>query len=242
MYGRTIFEYFFFFLGFISGWAASITKTPIEDATPAILIVVLLFILPANWNWLRFFNCKSDELPTATTPSLITWQYICANLPWQYIYLLGAGFALAHAGEESGMSEMLGSYLSSLKDLPFLLLLFLICLFTQIITEFVRGLTIANGISLQRTFLISRTFSCDHPVFFFSIELPVILPALAELAITMKIHPLYLMYPATLSCSMGFHTIFGTPHNGIPAEIANIKAKDLVSIFLTFFFQNPFMA
>lgn len=35
------------------------------------------------------------------------------------------------------------------------------------------------------------------------------LPLLAELAVSIKVHPLYLMYPATLSCAMGFQTIFG---------------------------------
>lgn len=128
------------------GWAAWISKTPIEDATSAFLIVFALFILPANWKWFRFFDCKSQNLPETTTSSLISWQYISDNLPWTVFPLLGAGFALTRGGEVSGMSEMLGSYLSSLKDLPFLLLLFLICFYTQVSTEFFRGLTVANGI------------------------------------------------------------------------------------------------
>lgn len=62
----------------------------------------------------------------------------------------------------------------------------------------------------------------------------VILPVLAEVAVRTKVHPLYLMYPATLSCSMGFHTIFGTPHNGVAAEIAKISMRDMVSHILYF--------
>lgn len=61
------------------------------------------------------------------------------------IFLLGGGFALARGGKESGMSAMLGTYLSSLKDLPFLALLFLICLFAQIFTEFASNVAVANG-------------------------------------------------------------------------------------------------
>lgn len=67
----------------------------ISDATPAIFIVIALFMLPANWNWFKIFTAKPDELPKATTPSLITWKYINQNVPWSLIFLLGGGFALA---------------------------------------------------------------------------------------------------------------------------------------------------
>lgn len=95
---------------------------------------------------------------------------------------MGCGFALARGGEKSGMSNMIGEKLSSLEGLPLLLLLFLICFFIQIITEFVSSVAILN----------------------------VTLPILAEFAVCIRVHPLYLMYPATLSSSMGFHTIFGS--------------------------------
>lgn len=36
------------------------------------------------------------------------------------------------------------------------------------------------------------------------------LPVLAEMALQMGVHPLYLMFPAALSCSMAFHTPVGT--------------------------------
>lgn len=160
-------------------------------------------MLPSNWNWLKIFNGKPDDIPKAVTPSLITWQYVNAKVPWSLIFLLGGGFALAKGGRESGMSAMLGTYLAGLQDLPFLLLLFLICLFAQIFTEFVSNLAVAN----------------------------VMLPVLAEMALAMKVHPLYLMYPAGLSCSMAFHTPVGTPPNAIAAGVANVGTKDIVSGF-----------
>ncbi|XP_055320742.1 protein I'm not dead yet-like [Sitodiplosis mosellana] len=170
-----------------------------KEAPFSLLIVVALFALPANWNWLKFLTGKSSEFPRTRAQSLITWRYINRKLPWSLFFLLGCGFALARGSKASGMSKMLGSKLSSLGGLPFLVLLFLICLFTQIITEFISSIAIVN----------------------------VILPILAELAISIKVHPLFLMYPSTISCSMGFHTIFGTPHNLIAAEVANIRTKDI---------------
>lgn len=69
------------------------TRVKIGDATPAIFVVIALFMLPANWNFLRFFKCwKLDELPKQTTPSLITWKYINNNIPWSLIFLLGGKF------------------------------------------------------------------------------------------------------------------------------------------------------
>lgn len=35
------------------------------------------------------------------------------------------------------------------------------------------------------------------------------LPVLGEMALQMNVHPLYLMFPAALSCSMAFHTPVG---------------------------------
>lgn len=87
-------------------------------------------------------------------------------------------------------------------------------------------------------------------------KIVVMLPVLGEMAIAMKVHPLYLMFPAALSCSMAFHTPVGmyfafqdgtlhsidqfsfqptgTPPNAIAAGVANIGTKDVVSYF-TFF-------
>lgn len=55
----------------------------------------------------------------------------------------------------------------------------------------------------------------------------VMLPVLSEMALQMGVHPLYLMFPAALSCSMAFHTPVGTPPNAIAAGVANIGTKDI---------------
>lgn len=192
--------FFFRDPGFISGWASYSKTTKIGDATPAVGIIVLLFLLPKDYKWMNFFGGESKNLPKAATSSLITWKFINQKLSWGLIFLLGGGFALSRGGKETGMSAMLAQSLSSLSSLPTLVVLFLVCLFAQCFTEFASNVAVTN----------------------------VILPVLAEISKQNNIHPLYLMMPAALSCSMAFHTPVGTPPNAIASSAGNIQAKDVV--------------
>uniref|UniRef100_A0A2M4BIC4 Putative na+/dicarboxylate na+/tricarboxylate and phosphate transporter n=1 Tax=Anopheles marajoara TaxID=58244 RepID=A0A2M4BIC4_9DIPT len=185
--------------GFITGWADILDSVKIKDATPAMFIVIVLFMIPANWRCLKFCRSNPGRLPTEATPGLITWKFINQKVPWSLIFLLGGGFALAEGGRESGMSTLLGNSLSGLKFLPPLLLLFVVCLTAQTLTEFTSNVAICN----------------------------VILPVLAEMAIAIEIHPLYLMFPAAMSCSFAFHMPVGTPPNAIVAGVGNIAIKDM---------------
>ncbi|XP_055629455.1 protein I'm not dead yet-like [Toxorhynchites rutilus septentrionalis] len=185
--------------GFIQGWADLLPGVPIKDATPAIFIVIALFVMPADWRWLRYFWNKSGPLPKEPSSSLVTWKYVNQKAHWGLIFLLGGGFALAEAGSVSGMSALLGQSLSGLQHLPPLALLFVVCLTAQVLTEFTSNVAICN----------------------------IILPVLAEMAIVIKTHPLYLMFPAAMSCSFAFHLPVGTPANAIAAGIAHIPTKDI---------------
>lgn len=99
--------------------------------------------------------------------------------------MLGGGFALAEGGKASGMTKMLGASLAVFQGLPYLALLFLICLACSVLTEFTSNVAITN----------------------------VILPVLAEMAINIGIHPMLLMYPAALCCSFAFHMPVSTLNN-----------------------------
>lgn len=44
--------------GFVKGWRELLPAVKIGDATPAILVVILLFIIPATWSCLNF--CKKN--------------------------------------------------------------------------------------------------------------------------------------------------------------------------------------
>lgn len=185
--------------GFITGWADLLPAVKIKDATPAMFIVIVLFMIPANWRCLKYFRRNPGRLPNEATPGLITWKFINQKVPWSLIFLLGGGFALAEGGKVSGMSALLGQSLSGLKTLPPLVLLFAVCLTAQTLTEFTSNVAICN----------------------------IMLPVLAEMAIAIEIHPLYLMLPAALSCSYAFHMPVGTPPNAIVAGVGNIPIKDM---------------
>ncbi|XP_055610398.1 protein I'm not dead yet-like [Uranotaenia lowii] len=187
--------------GFFSGWEVLFPGVHIKDGTAAILIVLALFVLPSDWQWLNYFKKKSVSTPLPREPAkaLVTWKFINSKLHWSLVFLLGGGFALAEGGRTSGMSALLGHSLSILEHLPPLVLLLLVCLAAQIFTEFTSNVAIAN----------------------------ILLPVLAEMAIVIKTHPLYLMMPAAMSCSFAFHMPVGTPPNAIVSGAGRIATKDM---------------
>ncbi|XP_055604582.1 protein I'm not dead yet-like [Uranotaenia lowii] len=186
--------------GFTTGWADVLSEVSIKDGTPAVLVVILMFVLPEKWTWLNYFKRNPDNLPTESSPGVITWKYINDKTPWGLVFLLGGGFALAEAGKVSGMSLMLGQSLIVLENLNPLVILLIVCVAAQVFTEFSANVAICN----------------------------ILLPVLAEMAIAIKIHPLQLMLPAAISCSYAFMLPVGTPAVAFVAGLGNIQSKDLM--------------
>lgn len=184
--------------GIFPGWADWLNAKDIRNSMPTIFVVVMCFILPMNWAFLRYCTGKGP-LPTTTTPSLITWKFIQTKVPWGLIFLLGGGFALAEGSKVSGMATLIGSALVGLKTLPHPVLLFVVILVAVFLTAFSSNVAIAN----------------------------ILVPVLAEMSIAIEIHPLYLILPAGLACSMAFHLPVSTPPNALAAGYANIRTKDM---------------
>ncbi|XP_005180637.1 protein I'm not dead yet [Musca domestica] len=186
--------------GIFPGWADWLDTVPIKNSMPTIFVVVMCFILPANYAFMRYCcNRKNQPLPTATTPSLITWKFIQSRVPWGLIFLLGGGFALAEGSKRSDMAKLIGQALVGLKSLPHAVLLLVIILVAVFLTAFSSNVAIAN----------------------------IMVPVLAEMALAIEIHPLYLILPAGLACSMAFHLPVSTPPNALVAGYANIRTKDM---------------
>ncbi|NXX97273.1 S13A2 protein, partial [Centropus bengalensis] len=96
--------------GFIPGWATVLfnrnNTSYVTDATVAIFVSVLLFIIPSDIS-----NNGREKHPTGTRstkigapPALLTWKVVQQKMPWNIVFLLGGGFALAKGSENLSVS------------------------------------------------------------------------------------------------------------------------------------------
>uniref|UniRef100_A0AAX7TFZ1 Solute carrier family 13 member 1 n=1 Tax=Astatotilapia calliptera TaxID=8154 RepID=A0AAX7TFZ1_ASTCA len=110
--------------GFIPGWASLFPHKSnyITDATVALVLGVLLFIVPAHG-------------PSRKYESMISWKEFQASMPWQVALMVSGGFALAKGAEESGLSLWLARLMTPLGDLPVLATVTVACLLTTTLTE-----------------------------------------------------------------------------------------------------------
>ncbi|XP_038213242.1 protein I'm not dead yet [Zerene cesonia] len=197
-----VFLYIFRKPGFMPGWADVITTMKVKDGVVSMLIVILMFVIPMSMDFVKFFSSSSsyEELvQSKPSPSIVTWNILKEKIPWGLLFLLGGGFALAEGSKATGLSSMIGTSLNGLHGLHPAVVLLVVVLVTQFITEFTSNVAIAN----------------------------LILPVLANMARTLDMDPRYLMVPATLACSMAFHMPVGTPPNAIVAGVAHIPTSKM---------------
>ncbi|XP_078495927.1 Na(+)/citrate cotransporter-like [Ciona intestinalis] len=146
---------------------------------------------------------KSEDpsgLPVASPP-LLEWKTLQKNFAWDVFFLLGAGFALPRVCEESGLSYRVGDAISGLSEISPAAFALIISITLSFVTEF------TNNVSTASIFL----------------------PILCRLASHSGIHPLYIVIPATISCSFAFSLPVATPPNAIAFSYGGLKVKDLIS-------------
>jgi len=173
-------------LGFtkIKGWSALFSAPDfIDDGTIAITMAFLLFLFPS----------KHEKQKTILSANVFE------QIPWSIILLFGGGFALAAAFSSSGLSEFIGNNLKVLANIPTFILLLIVCLIINFLTE-----------------LTSNTATTQ-----------MILPILASVSVAIGINPLLLMIGATLSASMAFMMPVGTPPNTIVFASKRLKISDM---------------
>ncbi|NXK08763.1 S13A2 protein, partial [Herpetotheres cachinnans] len=188
--------------GFIPGWATVLFNkndtSYVTDATVAIFISILLFIIPSNIS-------KNDRQQTGNKskirapPALLDWKVVHQKMPWNIVFLLGGGFALAKGSEESGLSSWLGSKLTPLQQIPHPAIVLLLCLLIATFTE------CTSNVATTTLFL----------------------PILASLAEAICLNPLYVMLPCTLSASLAFMLPVATPPNAIVFSYGQLKVIDM---------------
>ncbi|XP_075024299.1 Na(+)/citrate cotransporter [Calonectris borealis] len=197
--------------GFVKGWAARLFpegEKYITDSAPAVFVALLLFILPANkpkfigWNPSMSDPEQTEEdikKPFLSAP-LLDWNVVQRKMPWSIVLLLGGGFALADASANSGLSAWLGHQMTPLGSIPPWAIAAVLSLIISVFTECTSNVATAT----------------------------LFLPVFSSMAASIKIHPLYVMLPGTLSASFAFMLPVATPPNAIVFSYGHIRVLDMV--------------
>lgn len=155
----------------------------INDTVIAMVAAISMFIIPT----------KVDK------KALLTWKE-AERLPWGVIILFGGGLSLAAAFQSSGLAEWLGGQFSAVAGLPLLVIIIIIALSVNFLTEVTSNVATAS----------------------------IMLPVLASLADAIGIHPYLLMVPATMAASCAFMLPIATAPNAIAFGIGELEMKDMV--------------
>ncbi len=105
------------------GWSSWLDLPAANDASVALIAVIIMFIIPAGY---ENGNRKHEKL--------LDWE-TATTIPWGILLLFGGGITLAKAFGVSGLSTTLAEHLSDLSVLPIVVMIFAICLGVTFLTE-----------------------------------------------------------------------------------------------------------
>lgn len=151
------------------GWSHWLGLPQANDASVALLAVVFMCLIPDG---------KGKRL--------LDWER-ASTIPWGVLLLFAGGICLARGFVSSGLSDLIGVWLSGFTSLPMLLLIALVCLCVTFLTE-----------------ATSNTASTS-----------LLMPVLAAAAIAAGIAPQVIMVPAAISASCAFMLPVATAPNTV---------------------------
>ncbi len=154
---------------------------------------------------------------------VLTWEEIIKSIQWEILLLFGGGLTLGMLIDKSGLGALLvGNVANLINVVPMIVFLWIIVIFSIILTEF-----------------MSNTASAA-----------MMLPLLFTLANQLHINPMILVLPATIAASYGFMLPVGTPPNAMVFSSGFVPQRDMIkaglmlnilfSIILTLFFYLIF--
>uniref|UniRef100_A0A8D2D208 Solute carrier family 13 member 5 n=1 Tax=Sciurus vulgaris TaxID=55149 RepID=A0A8D2D208_SCIVU len=121
--------------GFMPGWL-SLAWVYASDATVAIFVAILLFIVPSQKPKFNFCSQTEEERKTPFyPPALLDWKVTQEKVPWGIVLLLGGGFALAKGCEASGLSEWMGKQMEPLQTVSPAAITLILSLLVAVSTE-----------------------------------------------------------------------------------------------------------
>jgi sodium-dependent dicarboxylate transporter 2/3/5 len=136
---------------------------------------------------------------------VLNWEW-AKRIPWGILILFGGGFALASSFQSTGLDKWIGEMFSRINYISIVILIISVCVLLMLLTE-----------------VTSNTAT-----------ITMMLPVLAAMALSMKIHPYILMIPATISTSCAFMLPVATPPNAIVfgSEYIEIHHMARIGFFL----------
>ncbi|XP_004594933.1 Na(+)/citrate cotransporter [Ochotona princeps] len=191
--------------GFMPGWLSLAwvegeTKYA-SDATVAIFVAILLFIIPSQKPKFNFCSQTEEERKMPFyPPPLLNWKVAQEKVPWGIVLLLGGGFAVAKGCEASGLSEWMGKQMEPLSMVPPAAITLILSLLVAVFTECTSNVATAT----------------------------LFLPIFASMSRSIGLNPLYVMLPCTLSASFAFMLPVATPPNSIVFAYGHLKVSDMV--------------
>lgn len=135
----------------------------------------------------------------------ITWSDV-SKVPFEIIFLFGAGFSIATAFFKTGLASNIAESLISLTSLPPLVLIFLIVIL----------ITFSSEVT-SNTALIS-----------------IALPIIYSIGKLTSLEPTILLFVATIAASYAFMLPTATPPNAIAISSGVVKIKDMAKIGFVF--------
>ncbi|KAM3869421.1 solute carrier family 13 member 2-like [Diretmus argenteus] len=186
--------------GFMDGWATVLFNKEAQFVTDGTIAIFMSMLFFAIPSQMPVFGFDEEGKMRKAPPALLNWEVVHERMPWNIILLLGGGFALAAGSEKSGLSKWLGESLAPLESIPSFAISLLLCLLVATFTE------CSSNTATTTLFL----------------------PILASMATAIKLHPLYVMIPCTISASLAFMLPVATPPNAIAFAFAKLKVMDMV--------------
>ena len=114
------------------GWSSWLDLPAANDASVALIAVILMFVIPAG------SDNDSPNNKISKGEKLLDWK-TATTIPWGILLLFGGGITLAKAFGVSGLSTALAENLSDLSTLPIIIMIFAICLGVTFLTETTRN-------------------------------------------------------------------------------------------------------
>ncbi|PHR61173.1 MAG: sodium:dicarboxylate symporter [Robiginitomaculum sp.] len=171
------------------GWSGALDMPLVGDSTIALFAVVVMFLVP---------NGKTD-IVSDRKERLLDWE-TARSIPWGLLLLFAGGIAMAKGFTASGLSDMLGDWLSSLASLPLILMILTICLVVTYLTE-----------------ITSNTATAT-----------LLMPILAAAGVATGLDPALFMIPAAMAASCAFMLPVATAPNAIAYGLGGITIRDMV--------------